>query len=157
MGVAVMATFELNRKTLPQFIGRVQALCADTPRQWGTMDVTRMLRHLNFSADMSLGVEQVEDLSTPIVRDLTYLVLFKWVTKWPKGKMKAPDFVTPPPKGDFAFEQGELIRRLNLFVDELERSPDRTGVNPGLGRIPLTKWSRVHGVHNDHHLRQFGV
>ena len=52
----------------PQFIGRVQALCADTPRQWGTMDVTRMLRHLNFSTDMSLGVEQVEDLSTPIVR-----------------------------------------------------------------------------------------
>jgi hypothetical protein len=46
---------------------------------------------------------------------------------------------------------------MNLFVDELERSPDKTGVNPGLGRIPLTKWSRVHGVHNDHHLRQFGV
>lgn len=74
-----------------------------------------------------------------------------------EGQDEGTGFFTPPPKGDFASEQGELIRRMNLFVDELERSPDKTGVNPGLGRIPLTKWSRVHGVHNDHHLRQFGV
>ena len=152
-----MATFDLDRTTLPQFIGRVKALRADTPREWGKMDATRMLRHLNFTADMSLGIEQIKDESKPIVRDLIYLLFFNWFTNWPKGKIKGPDFVTPPPKGDFTFEQNELIGKMTQFVDELERAPAKTSVNPGLGRIPLTKWSRVHGVHNDHHLRQFGV
>ena len=121
------------------------------------MDSTRAIRHLIFTFEMSLGIQQIKDTSKPIARDLIYLLFFRWFTNWPKGKIKGPDFVTPPPKGNFESEQAKLLRIMSQFVDELERNPAKTGVNPGLGTITLAKWSRVHGVHNDHHLRQFGV
>lgn len=152
-----MAKCDLNRSTLNAFQDRVRAISEGTPRRWGQMDAAHAMRHLIFTFEMSLGIQRIEDTSKPIARDLIYLVFFCWFTNWPKGKIKGPAFVTPPPKGDFLAEQAELLRRMEQFVGDLEREPERVTVNPGLGAIPLTKWSRVHGVHTDHHLRQFGV
>jgi len=152
-----MAKLNLDRATLAEFLRRIGEIQTDTPRRWGKMDATRSFRHLIFTLEMSLGIQQIEDRSKPLLRDLAYLVFFCWMTTWPKGKIKGPSFVTPAPKGDFDSERAELIRLNTQFVAELERNPERTGVNPILGAIPLTKWSRVHGVHTDHHLRQFGV
>ncbi len=152
-----MATFDLNRSTLPAFRDRVRAVTAGSERKWGQMDATRMMRHLGFTLEMSLGIARVPDMSKPILRDVFYVVFFQWLTTWPKGRIKGPDFVTPPPKADFSVEQLETLRLMDRFVEEFEREPMRLSVNPGLGPIPLSKWSRVHGVHMDHHMRQFGV
>jgi len=152
-----MATFNLDRQTLDTFNRRVNALSPNTQRLWGKMDVLRMMRHLTFTLDMSLGNVDVKPVSPVFVRPLIYLVFFNWFTTWPKGRIKGPDFVCPPPEGDFASERDLLLRRMREFVDQLESQPGRVTVNPGLGPCKMTKWSRVHGVHNDHHLRQFGV
>ena len=152
-----MATYDLDRTTLSFFHERVSRLTEGTPRQWGRMDVCRTLRHLTFTFEMSLGEQEVPDKTVPVVRDLVYVVFFRWFTTWPKGRLKGPAYTCPPPQGDFAAERAAVVDRMWRFVDLLEREPDRAAMNPGLGAIPLTKWSRVHGVHLDHHLRQFGV
>lgn len=121
------------------------------------MDSSRALRHLIFTFEMSLGEHEIEDRTLPIARDLVYLVFFRWFTRWPPAKIKGKDFLCPEPKGDFASEQRDLLAVMARYVDALEREPARRTVNPGLGTISLRKWSRVHGVHTDHHLRQFGV
>ena len=152
-----MAKLNLDRASLPALAERVRHLSAESPRQWGTLDAARMVRHLIFTLEMSLGVQKIEDKTVPVVRNAVYLVFFCWFTTWPKGKIKGPPFITPEPKGAFAAEQAELLKRMDQFVGDLEREPMRLAVNPGLGPIPLSKWSRVHGVHMDHHLRQFGA
>ncbi len=152
-----MARLDLNRRTLPEFTRRIGSLSAGSQRRWGKMDATRMLRHLTFTAEMSLGLSHVDPQTPAFARPIIYLVFFKLWTNWPKGKIKAPDAVCPPPMGDFESERRVLSARLNEFVDLLEREPARVATNPGLGPIPISKWSRVHGVHCDHHLRQFGV
>ena len=152
-----MATFDLDRSTLSVFHGRLSRLTPETPRQWGTMDLPLMLRHLTFAVEMSLGEQAVPDRSVPLVRDLLFAFAFRWFTNWPKGRLKAPAYTVPPPQGDVDAERAALVDRMWRFVDLLEREPDRRAMSPGLGAIPLTKWSRVHGVHFDHHLRQFGV
>lgn len=152
-----MARLNLNRATLPEFEKRVRALLPDSRRLWGKMDAARMVRHLIYTFENSLGIEKVDRRVNPVVRALIFFVFFQLITTWPKGKIKGPDFVTPPPKGDFASEQNELLRLMEQFVGAFEQNPARVEVNPGMGGISLAKWSRVHGVHSDHHLRQFGV
>ncbi len=152
-----MAKINLNRGTLDEFARRIASLQPDSQRRWGKMDAARMLRHLTFTTDMSLGTVDVKPFTAALVRPIIYLVFFNLFTNWPKGRIKAPDFVCPPAQGDFEFERGLLLARMREFVDALERDPARTTVNPGLGPCSMTKWSRVHGVHTDHHLRQFGV
>lgn len=152
-----MTKRNLDLQSLDHFAKRIARLAPDTQRRWGKMDVNRMLRHLTFTIDMSLGNVEVKPFTPAFARPLIYLVLFNWFTTWPKGKIKAPDFVCPPAEGDFGFERSLVLQRAREFVDALERDPRRVTMNPGLGPCSMTKWSRVHGVHNDHHLRQFGV
>ncbi len=152
-----MATKEFDRSTLPAFTDRLARLTAESPRQWGEMDVDRTLRHLIFSFEMSLGEQDVEDKSVPIFRDLIFVLFFRLFTNWPKAKIKGPEISFPPPEEDFGAARETLKAKMRRFADELERRPDQRQVNPTLGPIPLTRWSRLHGLHTDHHLRQFGV
>ena len=78
------------------------------------------------------------------------------MTTWPKGRFKSFDFQLPAPAGEFPRQQAELIRLMERFVAELEANPRRKTLSPLLGMITLKQWSRVHAVHNHHHLRQFG-
>jgi oxepin-CoA hydrolase/3-oxo-5,6-dehydrosuberyl-CoA semialdehyde dehydrogenase len=152
-----MAAQNLNREMLPWFIERVAKLRADTPRQWGTMDAARMVQHLIFMTETSLGMHEVPDRSTPIVRKMGWWLVFCLFTTWPKGRYKSFDFQMPAPAGEFPVQQAALIRLMECFVAELEATPERKTLSPLLGMITLKQWSRVHGVHNAHHLRQFGV
>lgn len=152
-----MARRNLNRENLPGFIARVASLRVDTPRQWGKMDAAHMVQHLIFMTETSLGLRQVEDRSVPVFRVFIWWFAFNWMTTWPKGKLKSFAFALPEPAGDFPAQQAALIRSMEDFVKALEAAPDRRALSPLLGMITIKQWSRVHGVHNDHHLRQFGV
>jgi len=152
-----MARLKLDRDSLPEFIRRVASLRADTPRQWGTMDAARMVQHLIFMTEVSLGLQEVPDRSTPIVRKIGWWVVFCLMTNWPKGKFKSFDFQMPSPAGDFPAQQAELIRLMERFVAELEKNPERKTLSPLLGLITIRQWSRAHAVHDNHHLRQFGA
>ncbi len=147
----------LNRETLPEYIERVAKLRADTQGQWGSMDAARMIQHLIFMTETSLGLREVPDKSTPIVRKIGWWLVFCLMTTWPKGRFKSFDFQMPSPAGDFPAQQAELIRLMERFVVQLETNPERRTLSPLLGPITIQQWSRVHGVHNSHHLRQFGV
>jgi len=48
----------------------------------------------------------------------------------------------------------DLMRR---FVERSETDPERVVLEPMLGHISLKRWRRVHGIHTDYHLRQFGA
>ena len=152
-----MAKYNLDRSTWQFFVDRVRAVRVDSQRQWGTMIAAKALRHLTFTFEMSLGMQKIDDPSIPVLRTALYYVFFCWFTNWPKGRIKGPAFITPEPAGDFDSEQQELLRRMEQYIEMLDREPERVTVNPGLGPISIRTWSRVHGVHLDHHLRQFGV
>jgi hypothetical protein len=42
-------------------------------------------------------------------------------------------------------------------VQAVEADPNRRTLDPWLGMIALREWSKVHGLHLDHHLKQFGI
>lgn len=152
-----MLSNDLDRETVGAFKDAIGKIQEDSERQWGTLTAHGMLRHLRHTFDVSLGAVDAEDESTPYVRGVVWVLFFEVFTNWPKGKLKAPAAFTPEPDEDFETEKGLLLERMDAFVDAYEDDPDQRAISPLLGNITLSKWSRLHGVHCRHHLKQFGV
>ena len=152
-----MSKEPLNRDTLELHTTRINRLTTDSARKFGTLSPANMLRHLRFTTDISTGEQQSEDLSQPFVRAILWILFFNLITTWPGGKIKGPDFVTPTADKDFDEEKELLLAAMGRFVDKLESDPNEKHVNPGLGRLTMRQWSHLHGIHNHHHYRQFGI
>ncbi|MBX3178803.1 MAG: DUF1569 domain-containing protein [Candidatus Hydrogenedentes bacterium] len=152
-----MARIDLNPETAPEFVARIGRIQDGSQRQWGTLSPERMLRHLRHMFEVSLGDRPAEKVFVPAPGFLLWYLFFEWFTNWPRGRIKAPPGLFPEPEGGLDAEREACLAALRRFVAALEERPGATGYSPLLGHIPLRKWARVHGVHLDHHLRQFGV
>jgi hypothetical protein len=152
-----MAKPDLTRETLPEFAKRIETVDVEAERCWGTMEAPQMLRHLRGAFEISLGEIEVPDWSIPVVRTMVRLMFFEWFTTWPKGKIKAPAEFFPPVENEFEKERALLLATMARFLDEAEQNPGKKTLNPALGKVSLQYWAHIHGLHLDHHLRQFGV
>jgi hypothetical protein len=121
------------------------------------MSVEQMLKHLRNAFEVSLGEKTLPDESTPILRSIIFFVIAHVMTTWPGGRIKAPDYWTPPAEYDFERERKELLGAMDRFLAAYESGPDKVGVHPILGPLTMRKWSQLMGVHMHHHMRQFGV
>jgi hypothetical protein len=143
---------------LDYFTDRINSITVETERLWGTMSAPKMLRHLRLAFEGSLGEMEAQDRSNFLTRTVLRYIVFHLWTNWPKGRIKVPANLTPEPEGDLDFERGKLLTAADRFLAALGEDPARPGgVHPLFGRQTVGYWSRIHGVHMDHHLRQFGV
>lgn len=155
-----MALDLLTRRNLPQYKQHLEKLQEDTRPQWGTMDAARMVSHLAYCIRLSLGevdMTEVKDHSKPILRTIAWLLFFNMFTDWPKGTLTAPAYFYPAPKESFLDERNELITLIERFVAAADKEPNKKALSPLLGPMRLSDWTRIHGVHFQHHFRQFGL
>ncbi len=152
-----MPAVALTRETLPDFTRRVEALRVDSQRKFGKMSVEQMLKHLRNAHEVALGDKNMVDESRPFVRDVMFILAARMFTTWPGGRIKAPDYWSPPADFDFDGERKGLLSAMKRFVDALEKSPDKITTHPMMGPLTMKKWSQLNGVHINHHMRQFGV
>ena len=150
-----MPAARLNTRTEPDYADRLRTLSADTPPQWGRMSATQMVAHLRRTVAISLGEHAVPDHSNVFTRTVARWIAFHLMGRWPRGVIKAPPEYTAEPAGDFEDERRALFEAIQRFTVAAEREPDRTGLSPLFGPMPLRYWQRVHGMHFEHHLRQF--
>ncbi len=146
----------LTHENKDSFINRFNAITLDSAPQWGSLNASGMLRHLRYTIELSLGEVQEKDISNFFSRTIIRILFFHCITTWPKG-IKAPPTFTPDTSESLESEREQLIQALHRFCDTVEREPQRKTLSPLLGMITLRYWSRVHGIHMNHHLRQFGV
>jgi hypothetical protein len=152
-----MKILDLNAVNLDTLSSRVQSLTPDAEAQWGKLDATRMLRHLRRTIESSLEQVEAKDISKPVLRQIIRVLFFEVFTKWPGGKFKAPAYFTPPAEGAFEEEQTRLLDSMKTFAEECGTTPKRKTLSPLLGQITLSYWAHVHGVHMNHHFRQFSL
>ncbi len=152
-----MAIPSLTSETLPHFVNRFERLEAETPRKFGTMDTTKMLRHMRNAFETAIGETDLPDESIPVVRKVLFVLIAHVITTWPGGRIKAPDYWSPETDKAFDEERALCRQALDRFVDTVAKEPDRVSSHPILGPLTLKQWSRLNGVHFHHHLRQFGV
>nr|MBP8128283.1 DUF1569 domain-containing protein [Candidatus Hydrogenedentota bacterium] len=127
-------------------------------RQWGTLTPEGLMRHLRASVEISLGEgPKTRSLGIPIVSTVVRYLFFHWFTRWPGGTIKAPASFTPPAEGALDEERDALLRAMDRFLDAVDSEPERLAPNMLLGPQPLRYYGRIHGVHFQHHFRQYGV
>lgn len=152
-----MPRIDLNAETLPDFERRVAGLAPDAERRWGTMSVARMFAHLRIIFEISLEERPAKDESRPWLMPILWVLMFEWWTNWPTGIVKAsPQFLDDSAE-DAERERQALLQLMRRFVARAEQAPERLVLEPMLGRVSLAKWRRIHGIHTDYHLRQFGA
>lgn len=150
-----MPAARLDRETAAAYAGRFEALSPEAAPQWGTMSPVQMVAHLRRTVEISLGEHAVPDQSNVLTRTLGRWIAFHLMPRWPGGVIKAPAGYSAEPGGDLDAERWALRDAIDRFTDAAEREPNRTALSPLFGPMPLRYWRRVHGMHFEHHLRQF--
>jgi hypothetical protein len=151
MNVAML----LDRSTAGIFEQRLRTVTAESRRRWGALEPPGMLTHLRLVFEGSLGRFKMEDKSNFVSRTvIRFLVLY--VLPWPKGKIRVPESFTPKPEGGVDEERGRMLAVMREFVEAAACEPARRARHPIFGNVTLRTWSRIHALHLDHHLRQFG-
>lgn len=145
----------LTRDNIAWYSRRIERLAPASRPRWGRMDAPLLVRHLRRALEISLGEVACADRSVAGLRSLVRWLFFNVFSIWPPSRRRAPGDWLPPAAASFDVEKGQLLSALERFAAALAREPGRRAVHPLLGPLSLGTWSRVHGVHFNHHFRQF--
>ena len=133
-------------------IARINKLNAQSPAQWGKMNVAQMLAHCQAQLRVALGDEKLK-------HSLLGKILGRWAKKsmmdvkpFSKNLPTAPTFLIKH-QPEFEKEKNNLIGIITRFQPE----NITTDPHPFFGKMTLDEWSFGTWKHLDHHLKQFGV
>ena len=138
---------------------RIQALSAESPRQWGRMTVNQMVCHLADAYQTHTGDREFVEVS-PLWKRMG----LKWVAlygpmPWPKARVQTVPDVDPlrggTPPSEFARDVERLEQSLGAFITGARDG--RCRHHPFFGDLTPNQWLRLGYLHADHHLRQFGM
>ncbi|MGC4041680.1 MAG: DUF1569 domain-containing protein [Flavobacterium sp.] len=136
-------------------ISRINQLTPESKALWGKMSVDQMLSHCQAPIDFAFGNTPMK--VNPMMRLLGKMLKGKIFnsTEFKKNSPTAPSFIRT---GTYDFEETKngLIERINRF-SELGQLAIKTTKHPFFGELTYDEWSKMHTMHLNHHLKQFGV
>ena len=147
---------DLSPKSLSHFQNRVAKVEENTERRWGVMTPAQMLVHVNLLIKTSLGELPIEGNGQVPFRWLKLIVL-SGVFPFPRNKLKAPPILLTDEPGNVSKAREDLEGSITRFLGLCHSEPDRVQTNPVFGPLSMTQWTRLHGLHLNHHLDQFGI
>jgi hypothetical protein len=132
----------------------MRSLSISSTGRWGSMDVTRMLKHLHLSALMALGEMEVPSANKRAFHVFPLKHLLLYVVPFPKGAPTAPK-LKPEAAASMEEERAAVLE----LIDRIGTGP-RDGAGPDhplFGPLTRREWGVVTYKHADHHLKQFGA
>jgi len=133
---------------------KLGALAPDTAPNWGSMRPPQVLAHLTMAVRYSLNKEALTpDEGGFLGHHIAKHLIFSGWLKLPKGA-KAPKFYenadTEGSPEAFKEEGFDFVRQ---YADGSLKAP----AHPFFGPLSSDQWAKLHRIHFDHHLRQFGI
>jgi hypothetical protein len=130
-----------------------EALAPDQEPEWGSMRPPQLFAHLTTAVRYGLGKE---DPSPPegsfFVRKIAAPLLISGIMKLPKNVKKPKLYDAEAPEGSTELLRTELEENLVRLKDGTFNPPP----HPALGDLGPAGWCKLHIIHFEHHLRQFG-
>jgi hydroxymethylglutaryl-CoA reductase len=135
-----------------EVLERLGRIPADAKPAWGTMNGAQVVTHLARTIQFSMGkLGKVEDGSTWFSRNIIGKLLINGILRMPKN-VKVPGQADVAP-ADLETLHAILEEYIALAqADELVVEP-----HPFFGPIGVDGWAKLHVVHFEHHMKQFGV
>ena len=141
-----------------EITARLSKLSPETPRQWGKMNASQMICHLNDAFLGVIGEKPAEPLRGlnlwPLMKNFVLYAPFKW----PPGVRTRPEYdqqIGGTRPVDFECDRKSLLQTIERFTSaqrDFQFVP-----HPTFGRLTDRDWMRWGYLHCDHHLRQFGA
>jgi hypothetical protein len=138
-----------------EIIDRLAKLKSETPRQWGKMDATLMVKHCNLVLSSSLG-------TAPRKRALMSYLFRKMAKKqyvyksiYKKNGYTAPAFIVTS-ANELNSERTSLIQSIDQFRKAGEKAYENR-LHAFFGRLTAEEWGMLQYNHLNHHLTQFGL
>lgn len=139
-----------------EFRNRILRVTVVNPRQWGTMNVSQMLHHLNLACGGSLGFYTLPDESYLVSRTVFRWILIDWFPEQPVGLRLPKDFKIPhDAQFEFDFEKQQLLKILD--VARSARAAADWQPHPMFGKMTPVEWGKLLQIHIEYHLRQFAA
>lgn len=148
---------KLDKTRVDQITARLALLTPETQGKWGRLDAHGMIAHLIAALEMSLEEREVPDVSNWVTRSWPIRMLLIHVVAIPKGKIKAPDSLTPRPEANFEDDRVRLEETLHRFVRLAAEDPNRKTRHLAFGMLTMAQWQLLHRKHVEFHLDQFGL
>lgn len=138
-----------------EVIGRLGRVAPDARPRWGSMSPEAMTMHLVGAIKYSMGRLPYQSGKRRwfIVRVVRPLLLQGWIPMPRNVNVERQGFRTFTAPGDAETLHAVLEEYLGL-VQTGELSPPP---HPVFGELTVDEWARLHYIHFEHHLRQFGV
>ena len=140
-----------------EVIKRINKLTKDTQPQWGKINVSQMLAHLNVQYEV---IYDTDKFPTPNFLAQLFLKIFVKKTvvgpkPFAKNERTAPYFIITSEK-DFALEKERLIKYIIITqangIEVLLKRDTKS-----FGKLTVKEWNTLFYKHINHHLTQFSV
>jgi hypothetical protein len=145
-----------KQDTINDLISRIEKLTPQTKPIWGTMDVAKMLAHINITYDLNEGRLVSK---TPFIMKLILKAFVKPTVvndePYKHNSRTAPVFLITDEK-DFESEKTKLIANLKTVQAKGEAHFEGKESN-SFGKLTSKEWNNLFYKHLDHHFNQFGV
>ena len=138
-----------------EIVRRLRTLKSDAKPAWGAMSEPQMVGHLIETMHYSIGRGPTYAIRTNwLKRHVVAPLIINGIVKIPKNiNVPRPHDATILPVGDVETLHAVLDEYLSLVqADEVTPAP-----HPAFGVIGVDGWAKMHVVHFEHHLTQFGV
>ena len=147
---------DLTPETRAHYIERIRRITEASDRRWGTLTPAQMFDHLSRTIESSIGDRPVDGNGVLLFKVAKRIVL-SGVAPFPPNVLKTPPVFEPNGTGTVSTERDRLEALIDRFLEARERNPKRAPMNPLFGPMTMKQWGRLHGLHLNHHLAQFGV
>lgn len=140
-----------------EIIGRINKLTPESQRQWGKMDVAKMLAHCCVTYELVYEPEK-HKAPNPFMKLILKLLVKRVVVgekMFKKNSPTGPMFIIADER-DFEREKARLIEYVQK-TQQLGESEFDGKVSSNFGRLTSSEWNNMFYKHLDHHLTQFGV
>lgn len=146
----------LEKEVADEMVRRIQGLQPDTPPQWGQMNATEMLLHMNRVHQRLLSPATATPKKTSLRQLLIRWLVLYVMPRYPKGAKTPSVFNTKGTADQHVFDEQkqlftQLIHRFAAHKEPIQH------YHPYFGALSTQQWGLTSWKHADHHLRQFGV
>ena len=138
-------------------VERINKLTPESQRQWGKMDVAKMLAHCNVAYETIYEPEKHPKPNFLIGLILKTIVKRAVTSEKPpkKNSPTGPQFIISDER-DFEREKGRLVAYIER-TQQLGEAEFDGKEHSNFGVMNKTEWNNLLYKHLDHHLSQFGA
>ncbi len=142
-----------DKSAVAEIEKRLRSIPDDKKPEWGSMSAPQMRAHMQTAIRYSLGKEDLVPLEgSAFIRLIIPLFLNGWL-KFPKNTEKPKLYQSSAPSATVE----DVMAELKEFLQKVESKTLNPPPHSSLGDLGVSGWCKLHQVHFDHHLRQFGV